>query len=338
MALIEARVKDFSMDSRHHADDILPSASVSENTKLFATSANKKNIISAEALYKDQNSDSLEVIPPIKKNIIIGGGATECEASQLTGEYPILAHHGLHPNSPAAAGATTQNQIDSSNNIPGFGALQNHAASIVPTAIQFSAAPYSTSPQQQQQQFNSSEVLADAYQFPIPGHSNIPGQFFIPAPGQQTADAATIAQVPTLASSIPDQEPIPPSNSSGASADSAPAKKKRTREARRASCIFCQEIGHRVDFCPFLPCKICANMGHIGKNCPTVTILRGRKSEGKKNCLLCCKKQEPNHRWLECPYRPCRYCTVMGHVGRACPIMIKKRIERKRKAKAWRDA
>lgn len=332
MTLIQAKVKTFSMDSRDHADDILPSA-------------NENNSISGEALYDDQDSDSSEEMAPIKKNTNIGGGANEYEESQLFGEYPILAHHWLHPHSPAV-GATTQNQMDSSNdipvgvnNIPGVGVVQNHAASILPTAIQYSAATYSIFPQQQQ--LSSGEVVAGASQFPIPGHSNIPGQFFIPGPGQQTADAATIPQLPTLASSIPEQQPILPSNASGAAAaaeDTAPAKKKRNREARRASCIFCQEIGHRVDYCPFLPCKICANMGHIGKNCPTVTLPRSRKAIGKRNCRLCCKNEEPNHRQLECPFRPCRYCAVMGHVGRACPIMTEKRIERKRKAEAWRNA
>lgn len=141
---------------------------------------------------------------------------------------------------------------------------------------------------------------------------------------------------------IPEQEQLisPPSNASGTDPAAADSAKRTTRDhsVRRVSCIFCQELGHRVDSCPFLPCIHCTIMGHIGKNCLTVTLVRSRKTKGNANCILCSKKEKPIHRLYECPFRPCRYCDAMGHIGRACPIMTAKRVERKRKAEAWRNA
>lgn len=299
LTLIEAKGETFPMDS-HRADNP-PSAT--ENTKFAG--ANEKIVTSANTLHDDQDSENI----PIKENTHIGV-ANEYEATQFL-EYPMLVH-GNHPNSPAV-GATTPTHMDPGN-IPGVNnihvGVQNHA-SIPPTAIQYPAATYSIP-----QQFNPGEV-AGAPRFPMPGHS-IPGQFI---PGQTPGAAAPQFLTPT--SSIPEQ-PIP-SQASGADTGSS------SSSVRRAICHFCQELGHRVDVCPFLPCKHCTNMGHVGRNCPT--LLRNRKWVAK--CSLC---EKPCHRRHECPSRPCRYCAVMGHVGRACPIMTEKRAERKRKADAWRQA
>lgn len=287
------------MDS-HHADNP-PSAS--ENTKFSGD--NEKNVTSAKTLCNDQDSES----PPIKENTHIGA-VNEYEATKLW-EYPILAHR-IDPNSPAV-GATTPTHMDPGN-IPGVNnihvGVQNHV-SIPPTAIQYSAATYSIP-----QQFNPGEV-AGAPRFPIPRHS-IPGEF---TPGQTAGAAAS--QFPTPTSSIPEQ--LIPSQASGV------ATGKSSISVRRPTCSFCQELGHRVDFCPFLPCKHCTNMGHVGKDCPTLL----RNSKWVTSCSLC---EKPCHRRHECPSRPCRYCAVMGHVGRTCPIMTEKRAERKRKADAWRQA
>lgn len=204
------------------------------------------------------------------------------------------------------------------DNIPGvnnihFGA-QNHA-SIPPTTIQDSAATYSIP-----QQFNPGE-FAGTPKFPMPGHSILPGEF-IPC---QTAGTAA-PQFPTPTSSIPEQ--FIPSQASGV------ATGKSRSCIRRATCSFCQELGHRVDRCPFLPCKHCTVMGHVGINCPTLPKNRYSRS-WLSGCSLC---EKPCHRRNECPCRPCRYYAVMGHVGRACPIMAKKRTELKRKGDAWRQA
>ena len=302
LTLIEAIVETSPMDS-HHADNP-PSAS--ENTKF--SGANEKNATSAKTLYDDQNSESIQ----IKENTHIGA-ANEYEATQLA-EYPTLVHR-IHPNSPAV-GATTPTHMDSGN-IPGanniHNEVQNHA-SIPPTAIQHSAATYSIP-----QQFNPGEVAGEP-RFSMPGHS-IPGQF-IP---DQTAGAVA-PQFPTTTSSTPEQ--FIPSQASGI------ATEKSSSSIRRATCSFCQELGHRVDGCPFLPCKHCTNMGHVGRNCPT--LLRNRNCRNwVAKCAMC---EKPCHRRHECPSRPCRYCAVMGHVGRTCPIMTEKRTERKRKADAWRQA
>lgn len=161
----------------------------------------------------------------------------------------------------------------------------------------------------------------------LPTRSKITGEF-IPGPTAGVAARPAPLQFPTPTSSeIPEQLVIPDPQDPDAAA-TGPSSKNRTR---RASCIFCQELGHGVDNCPFLPCKHCTNMGHIGKNCPTIP--RNRKYVA--NCSSC---KKPTHGRKECPSRPCRYCGLMGHVGRACPIMTEKRAERKRKTDAWRQA
>lgn len=134
-------------------------------------------------------------------------------------------------------------------------------------------------------QLNPGEV-AGAPQFPILGHS-IPGQFI---PGQ-AAGAAT--------------------GTSGG-------------PVRRRKCSSCREPYHHVETCPHLPCKYCAKMGHLGRNCPTIVNNRTRVA----TCSIC---KEPGHQRYECPSRPCRYC-------RACGILAAKRAERMRKADAWRQA
>lgn len=101
----------------------------------------------------------------------------------------------------------------------------------------------------------------------------------------------------------------------------------------QVKCSFCKELGHRMPTCPFLPCNLCAIMGHLGKDCPNKKGINW--AEREKQCSFC---KGAGHQRNECPSRPCRYCAVMGHVGKNCAVIAEKRAERRRKAKAWREA
>lgn len=329
LTLIEARVKRFSMES-HQADNN-GQTSASGNSKFSGANDEENSIRSAKSLYDGQDSESM----PMKEgeNIYIGTAADkEYEASPFW-QYPFLVH-GVQPNRSAVRPTTQTHDMDLGNNnkIPGVNNIpvgvhvHDHTSSTPPpTAIQYSATTYSIP-----QHFNPGEV-AGTPEFPMPRHS-MPGQFIIPG---QTAGAAAAPQDPTPASSsiLPELLPIPVPDkaSDGTAAAGATGTSKRKRVRERLACAFCQELGHLVDNCPFLPCKHCNNMGHIGKNCLTLP----RRGKCVAKCSLC---EKPSHRRHECPSRPCRYCGVMGHVGRACPIMTEKRLERKRKADAWRQA
>lgn len=307
LALIEAQVET-SLENNHHADN---PPDTGEN--INSSGANEKDISTlAKALPGDQYSESI----PIKEDTH-SGAVIEYESTQFW-NHPFRVR--THPNSPAV-GATTPTHMDECpvtakydpGNIPGLNNMRvgaQYHASIPPIAVQYPAATYSIP-----QHFNSGEV-AGAPQFPISRHS-ISGQFIL----GQAAGAAS-SQFLTSTCSASGQFIL--SQAAGAATGTSGGP------VRRATCSSCHEFGHRVDACPYLPCKYCANMGHVGRDC--LTVFRYRKRLGK--CSFC---KEPGHRRDMCPSRPCKYCGAMGHVGTACPSMAEERTERKRKVGAWRQ-
>lgn len=306
MALIEGQVET-SLKNNHHAD--YPPIT---GGNINSSGANEKDVSTlAKALDGDQGSKSI----PIKEDTHIGA-VIEYESTQLW-DHPFRVR--THPNS-LAVGATTPTHMDECpitakydpGSIPGLNnmrvGLQYHAS--IPPIAQYPAATYSIP-----QHFNSGEV-ADAPQFPIPRHS-IPGQFI---PGQ--AAGAPSPQFLTPTCSAPGQLILTQAAGAATGTSRVPV--------RRATCSSCYEFGHRVDACPCLPCKYCANMGHIGRDC--LSSFKHRKRLGK--CSFC---KEPGHRRDVCLSRPCKYCGAIGHVGTACPVMAEKRTERKRKVHSWRQ-
>lgn len=206
--------------------------------------------------------------------------------------------HQIHPNSPAAWATTTTHVGEDS-------ITANPDSSHIPGTenIQIGV------------QYLPSIAPATS-QCPTLTHST--PWWLIPA---QVTGTATVP--PSIPQSIPGQ--FVPGQAAG-------VDQKTSERPVRVKCSFCEELGHRETTCPSLPCKHCAIMGHVGKNCPSKIR---NWAEGEVKCSFC---KGFGHRRDMCPSRPCKYCAVMGHVGKDCLVIARKRAERKRKAKAWREA
>ncbi|XP_026470699.1 cellular nucleic acid-binding protein-like [Ctenocephalides felis] len=78
------------------------------------------------------------------------------------------------------------------------------------------------------------------------------------------------------------------------------------------ACFNCKEIGHTYRYCPYDEtfCVLCANFGHLGRDC-----------DKKTACYNCGRK---DHKIRNCPEESiyCLLCGDYGHISRKCDLNV----------------